>query len=400
MNFLSTKYTIVTFIVLLLISTSLTLFLLKSRQEQRSHAEKSSTLSFLPDSSTTPIQKNPDEPVDLNLKINPGNNLVTSLKFQISYDPTKLQLSTAEPFTINATAFPVKVEGPLVTGNSLVGTFSIGSDSTKVIKSTTNVGTVHFKAIGGTGGTPTLVTFSSGTLVLSSAATDQSSENVLSSTTPAKILISGNASSSASPGSTDTPGTTTLSFELLLHGIGNAGDNPNPAGNDLSNKDPLHPQRNLEVHVYNNSNDIVSTKSGALVYDHDSGSFKGKLDIGPTVITGNYIIKIRTDGYLRKLIPGVQKITKLQDNPIPPTALIAGDTNDDNNLNILDYNALLDCGYGSLNSLPMEDPQSVFQNAACQVHTPAEHVDLDDNGIINGSEYNLFLRELSVQSGD
>jgi hypothetical protein len=80
--------------------------------------------------------------------------------------------------------------------------------------------------------------------------------------------------------------------------------------------------------------------------------------------------------------------------------LVTGDTNNDNVLNILDYNALLDCGYGELNPLPINDPNSTYNSKECQVHTPTEDVDLNDDGIINSTDYNLFLRELSVQNGD
>ena len=79
---------------------------------------------------------------------------------------------------------------------------------------------------------------------------------------------------------------------------------------------------------------------------------------------------------------------------------MAGDTNGDNALNILDYNAFLDCGYGVLNPLPINDANSYFNKKICQNHPPTENIDIEDNGLVNSYDYNLFLRELSVQNGD
>ncbi len=122
--------------------------------------------------------------------------------------------------------------------------------------------------------------------------------------------------------------------------------------------------------------------------------------MGPDLRDGNYSVKVKTDRYLRKLVPGAQKIALLKDNSITQVALVAGDTNGDNLVNILDYNAFIDCGYGALNPLPLDDANSIFNKRVCQVHTPAINIDVNDNGIIDSTDYNLFLRELSVQSGD
>jgi hypothetical protein len=202
---------------------------------------------------------------------------------------------------------------------------------------------------------------------------------------------------------TTTSGTateTTLSLSVFLHGIGNAGDNPNPNGNSNSNKTPVHLQRNLNILVFDASNHVVANTFMPIIYDRASGSFIGSLRLDDTIPAGNYTIKIKTDRYLRKILPGVQQIKRGQDNAFKDIQMIAGDANNDNLLNVLDYNALRDCGYGQLNPLPNIDSKSVFQSTACQAHAPAENVDLDDNGTINAFDYNLFLRELSVQKGD
>lgn len=391
---------------LLLLTIPIVVYFLPGKKDTRTRATASTTVAFTPDTSTTPIQKNTGDLIPLDITVNPGNNLVTFVRVQIKFDNTKLALADTNPFVVNTAAFPTTVEGPIKTADSIAASISVGSDPTKAIQAPTKLGTVTLKAISSTNGQPTQVTFSNVTQTLSSGPQDQAGENTLSTTTPASIIINGAAVSitpTASPSTTIAPSgtSTTLSFNILLHGVGAAGDNPNPGGAELSNKNPLHPQRPLDVQIYDNTNQVIASVSAPIAYDNTTGNFTGKIDLGPNFKTGNYNIKAKTERYLRRLIPGIQTITNLQDNTIPQTALVAGDVNGDNILNILDYNILLDCGYGLLNPLPMADPNSVYNSKFCQGHTPlAQFADLDDNGIVNSADYNLFLRELSVQNGD
>ena len=394
------------FVVLLLAAIPFTINLIQRPQEVRTRASGSTTLNFTPTSSTAnPIKKNIGDTVTLDMMVDPGSNLVTFVRFQIKYDATLLE-PTANPFSLNTTAFPTMIEGPVLGSGLIAASVSVGSDPTKVITKLTKVGSVTFKAKGATGATPTTVSFTTLSQALSSGATDQAAENVLSSTAPAIISIANSTGGpTATPSTSLTPqptaNSTIVTFSLLLHGIGAAGDNPNPGGNSLSNKNPLHPQRNLDVVIYDSNNQqVFTTKTNSLNYDKASGAFIAKVDVGPNFPTGSYNIKLKSDRYLRRLLPGIQTITNLQDNTIAQTALVAGDANGDNVLNVLDYNAYLDCGYGAINPLPMVDPTAPFNTSVCQVHTPVANVDVDDNGIVNSADYNLFLRELSVQNGD
>lgn len=326
--------------------------------------------------------------------VDPGTNLVTFVKYQLTFDSTKVKLAN-DPVTLNSAVFS-SVEGPVLTDNSIAQSVSIGSDPTKAIQKPTKIGTINFKAVGSTNNTPTTIMFSTLTQALSSGANDQAGQNVLSNTTPAAITIVG--SGSAVPTFQPTIAGTAATFSLLLHGIGAAGDNPNPTGNSLSNKTPVHPQRDLQVQVLNTENEIVASVSAPVTFD-SNGKFVGQMSLG-SIPPGNYIFKVKTDRYLRKIVPGIQQIKANENNVMPDTQMVAGDTNGDNFLNVLDYNGLLDCGYGELNPLPNADANSKFNSQACKVHTPAVNIDINDTGIIDSSDYNLFLRELSVQNGD
>lgn len=392
------KLILVAFALALLISIPLTLSLVSQRQDPRQKAAASTTLSFVPESTTAaPIVKNVGDPIALDIMVTPGTNLVTFVRYQISFDPTKVQLNTANPITLNSAVFS-NVEGPVITADALSQSVSIGSDPTKAIQQPTKVATINFTALASTAGAPTTISYGTLSQALSSAANDQASQNILSSTTPASIVING--SGTATPSAAPTISGTSLSFNLFLHGVGAAGDNPNPTGNELSNKNPVHPQRNLQVEVYNTDNQLVASTSAPVNFDPATGTFTGKMGLGQNVGAGNYNVKIKTDRYLRRLVPGILQIQTNVENEVPDTHLVAGDTNGDNFLNVIDYNALIDCGYGELNPLPQADPNSKFNAQDCKAHAPVINVDLDDSGVVNSFDYNLFLRELSVQNGD
>jgi hypothetical protein len=407
---LQKKFAIAGFFIIILMVIPLTLFLLEKKQENQTHAQSSGSTSLYFNPTST--QQNPlvhkiGDSIPVAMYVNPGQDMDTFIKFQISYDPTKLSVSQTDPFTVNTSAFPTVVEGPVLGNGTISEEVSVGADPTKAIQKTAEVGTINLNAVGSTGSTPTTVTFTNVSQVLSSASTDQAAQNVLSSTDTAYVTI---AASGTTPTTTPVPtlsatstpiptGTTTvLSFDILLDGIGAAGDNANPAS-DLSNKNPLHPVRTLEVQIYDTKNNLAASSSASIAYNSSAGDFEGQADLGTNFPAGNYAIDVKTNDYLRKLVPGIINIVPLTNNPVPPVNLVAGDILDQNVLNILDYNALLDCGYGQINPLPIADPNATFNSPACQVHKPVQNIDDNDDGIVNSTDYNLWLRELSVQYG-
>ncbi len=187
------------------------------------------------------------------------------------------------------------------------------------------------------------------------------------------------------PTATPQPGTTLLKLTLFLHGIGKGGDNVNPTGGGTVN--PLHQQRQVTVEIFDKNNTLVSTKTGLVVFTGATGSFVGQIDLGTTIATDAYTARVGTNQFLKKVVPGILSITKGQSLTVTPLYLVTGDANNDNRLNVLDYNAILDCF------------SNFGQPRNCADPAKKQMVDINDDGNVNEFDYNLFLRELSVQTG-
>ncbi len=179
-------------------------------------------------------------------------------------------------------------------------------------------------------------------------------------------------------------GDTILQLTLLLHGIGKGGDNSNPqsVGNTLIG----HPQRTVTLEVFNARGELLISQQGIVTYQTGAGNFTGYVDIGPNFPSGPYTIKVRTSGYLRKQLGGITQITTNTSTQMPVAIMTTGDANDDNRLNILDYNQFVNCFDLSLRA----------SKCAPVVFT---RTDFNDDSYVNGVDYNLFLREVWIQSG-
>lgn len=190
------------------------------------------------------------------------------------------------------------------------------------------------------------------------------------------------------PTPTFTPGTTLLRLDLKLHGLGNSGDNKNASG---GNQTPVNPQRTATVGVYTLDSDTkLFEKTGLVTYVSltssatASGHFVGTVDLGEDFTSGIYAVKVSLPQFLTRSRQ-IQLVGQAQ-NSLPELAMTSADVNGDNKIDILDYNILMGC-------------YSDFQAAeACNVGDH-ELSDLTDDGKVNQEDYNLLVRELSVQYG-
>lgn len=402
---------IIASLLVLIAAIPATLLLSRTPQDTRSKASASSTLYYIPSTtSTTPLQKTLNDEVALDVMINPGTNMASIIKLELTFDETKFT-PAANPFVVNTSAFPTTIEGPVsVTGKVFISV-SIGSDTTKAIQKTTKIGTLYLKATAPTSGSPTNVGFGTKSQILSVASQDEANENVLSTTSPTYVTIQGlptlmptativpsllpsltptkapTPTAVQLPTATNTPNATVLNFTVYLHGIGASGDNANPNASDMSNKNPLTLTREVSVSIYNDQNQLTATKKGSIIYDATQGYYKGTVDVGSNVPLGDYTVRIKDDTHLRRLIPGIQRLTPQTTNTMPAVALVAGDINNDNTINILDYNVLVGCYSDLLPAVDCDDTRKLQS-------------DINDNGDVNQFDYNFFLREITVQAGN
>lgn len=189
-------------------------------------------------------------------------------------------------------------------------------------------------------------------------------------------------------GKAQTTGTV-LSLTVLLHGIGKGGDNVNPTSIGTTN--PLHPQRTATVELFNVNNQALPVKSGTVTFNSTAGNFQGTIDVGPPaggVATGAYTLKVSIPQYLKRAVPGILSITDGQIVSVPEIRLVTGNINNDHRLAIDDYNLLLEC-FSDLDA-----PETTCTAAKKMA------ADLTDDGNVNQFDYNLLLREFSVQQGD
>lgn len=146
------------------------------------------------------------------------------------------------------------------------------------------------------------------------------------------------------------------------------------------NRSPKHLTRHVTVGIYDMKNQLVKEGNGFIIYDRIN-LFKGTIHFGP-VNNGMYFIKIQSPRVLKEIArPTFQILDSGRLNFIPEVAFMQGDINDDNKIDITDYNLALPC----------------FQDKRCQ---DKELIDFNDDGTANIIDYNILLRNYRQFQGD
>src|SRR5574340_96457 len=164
---------------------------------------------------------------------------------------------------------------------------------------------------------------------------------------------------------------TLLAMEFPLLGISyRSADNHNPNRNwDWVN-----------VQVYNMSNIQVANIWNNNVYNSIPGAFVDYADLGPNFPAGTYYARIRMNNTLSQvvywinIVQGLETFVPLQTITVAGIpAIRAGDIDNNNQLDILDYNDLMSC----------------FSNKPCNFHNQS---DLNRDGNVDGVDYNIWIR--------
>lgn len=189
------------------------------------------------------------------------------------------------------------------------------------------------------------------------------------------------------PTTSQTGGKNPVDFFLTIcpHELGNCGDNTRL--DSLGNATPKHATRPVTLLLYNQNNALVAMAKGSVSYSSAAKDFQGTIAV--PITSGSYLITIRMNGYLGKQIPTIISVSTGQKITLPQTVLITGDVNNDNKLNILDYQALMSCFANKTQQASCAAPLTNTSTGA----------DLNDDGVVDGVDYNIFIREFSVQQG-
>lgn len=185
---------------------------------------------------------------------------------------------------------------------------------------------------------------------------------------------------------------------------------------------PKSTKKTLYVELFNINDDtvLVGKGSGDIFYNPTTTNFgtgTGSITVSPItqgapIPAGTYRVKVKVDKYLKKWAPGTITIpTTVTLIPVSTTAkpilLSAGDITNTNVIDLIGYNALIDCGAAVNNPLPKTNPVSgaLRKYAACQQHTTDPNfnvamLDLNDDGDIDSIDYAILTENLTEQHGD
>lgn len=166
------------------------------------------------------------------------------------------------------------------------------------------------------------------------------------------------------------PEFTKVSLALALQGVGaGRGANRNPIAEEL--------EKNINVQIFTQDGQKTEINQKAK-YDRESQTYKGTA-VFPPFTSGSFIVKVKANKYLRKRIPGIVTIQQGQENQLNTVTLVAGDVNNDNFLDIEDYNMYKAC-FGKSRA-------QTVGSLSCA------NADLNDDGAIDGRE---SFRDLSL----
>lgn len=224
--------------------------------------------------------------------------------------------------------------------------------------------------------------------------------NFVCSTT---VQTNASGESTGTPTSSITPpppGPASVSFKLVLAGIGPNTGTHGPQ--TIWNSHPFHQTKQVTIYLYKLDTDTTGDSDGAktavppipqpqgLTWDGNTYFTAINLNLGNTVTPGQYQMFIRVPTYLRKRIPGIVTIDSKNNIIIPVVTLIPGDANNDNHIDALDYTTVyLEC---------LKQNQ---QTPDCVAKT-----DFNDDGYedsktsSNFSDYRLFIQYFGIKEGD
>lgn len=190
------------------------------------------------------------------------------------------------------------------------------------------------------------------------------------------------------------PGASAVALTYTLTGIGVPGGNCTGNG-CVDNPNPLSSfqTRNVTVCLYgsgkNPAGDTNCTNASYKVtrnsiFDAQTKAYNATIPLPANFQTGSYDVLLKVPNYLRKRVVPNQLLTSGQTNTLPQTRIVGMDMNNDNALNLLDYNIFWNCENNK---------------AICTANLKTAS-DFNADGIVNIKDRLIFGNSFENQSGD
>lgn len=187
------------------------------------------------------------------------------------------------------------------------------------------------------------------------------------------------------------PGGTTVSFSLVLSGIVSQAEK---AAHPKWNTDPKPPTKDMTVYLYapnvnpnlpSSTPTLVIPGTNALTYDNNGKFVAQTFNLGQNFVPGNYQVLVKSPRYLRASTKSIIAITQGANTTPLQATLPVGDINNDNTINIEDYNEYKKC----FNSTSDECVKKTDLNSDGKTDKSTDFSDLI-----------LFLENLASQKGE
>lgn len=198
-----------------------------------------------------------------------------------------------------------------------------------------------------------------------------------------KTVAKQNLSDNALANTRSAASSTQVSVTICPHGLGNCGDSVNSNGG--GNINPKHTQRTVTVSAFDANNQLASSGQGTVIYSSSTNTFSGTINL-TNITSGNYTMTVKMDNFLSARSVGFQTVTTGTPISLPQVSVITGDIDNDDQLDILDYNILISC-FGS---------KLALSSCSAPITTQSPGADINDDGKVDGIDYNLLIREFSV----
>ncbi len=190
-----------------------------------------------------------------------------------------------------------------------------------------------------------------------------------------------------SPTPAPSPVTTAVDVAIAIPGVGPG-----------QNTTPVSAVRTTQIEFYSSTNQKIGETSEDLRFDNSVSAFTET--IFPNLITGTYKVRLRVNNSLWKAVKNL-KITAGEDFTIPKTKLITGDLNQDNQLNLLDYTAMISAIQASA---PTPTTGTLGSKTTVSSHatasTPMSAADLNMDGEVDEVDLNILYAQFQARSGD